>query len=168
MSLTMSPGITQARQWIAVATAFSEYLEQLGPALQKPDGSLPPIPRGALEGAMRFFSLVRDGIEQQKKSNGVPSSTPPMAGISNLSIAARLIAPTIASPSNSLDAIDVATAKFSHVTEWLRDGKARSVKPEDLKALAGFVRDLERQGLSEELPDVDVGPNEHGPAADTD
>lgn len=150
MSLTQSRGLTDAGRWTAVATALAEHLDSVERAIQH-DAPPPAPPRGAIEAARRFFRFVLSGIALDKRRSTVtegsllsttPGSQAISAGISNLSIAVKVIG---SNKPDDLQVIEQTVKSYLGTVDRLEE-KQMSATAQEREALSRFFRALQRQG----------------------
>jgi hypothetical protein len=154
MSLTQSRGLTDAGRWTAVAATLADHLDALENARGR-GGSVPPPPQGAIEAARRFFNFALAGIEldQERRGRSVARlsrrTEAAAAGISNLSIAVKVIRPEkpATSPAELVE-VEHRIKDLLNSLRYLRS-RGRSLSPTQRKSLALFFRDLQRQGEME-------------------
>lgn len=157
MSFTQSRGLTDAGRWTTVATILAEHLDELESA--KKHGATPPPPPGrAIEAARHFFSFVLSGIELDKRrGSGAsavavsrPSHAMVAAGISNLSIAIKVIKSE--KPNTSIEDLGQLEREIKSLRDTLERLRAdqMSLPMTKFKSLAKFLRELQRQGEVEQ------------------
>jgi hypothetical protein len=148
MSLTHSRGLTAAGRWTAVAATLADHLD----ALESANGAnVAPPPLGAIEAARRFFNFVLTGIDLDLKRSSVSNiaSAPGQttaAGISNLSIAVKVIRSEKPNATpNDLEQVEREIRSLLNSLNQL-DARNKPLPATERKALATFLRELQRQG----------------------
>jgi len=149
MSLTVSRGLTDAGRWTAVATTVAEHLEAMAKAAKRRMAVQLP-PKGALEAARRFFQYVLEGIELDQGSPRAKvggSSSPSMAGFSNLSIAVNVMRSAKGTnPVEDLDALKRQISALLETLDRLQKEPFEALSANDVQSLITFLRELQRQG----------------------
>ena len=163
MSLTVSRGLTDAGRWTAVATAVAEYLDEFDAAVTKRT-QLPSPPGGAIRAAERFFELGLRGIavdeapRRRKGRNGhsperdVPPP-PTMAGISNLTIARRVMQSSrlhadVSGPDDSAEMRRQITSLLTTLKSLAGEPRPTVARRDRLR-VAKFFHELRRHGEAE-------------------
>jgi hypothetical protein len=156
MSLTQSRGLTNAGRWTAVAATLADHLEALEAVKQRGGEVPPPPPKGAIEAARRFFQFVLAGIDLDQRRSDPNAVTAPRpyqataAGISNLSIAVKVI-----KSENRNEPVADLTGVEREIKALLdslvrMQSSASPPTEAELKSLAWFLRELQRQGEIEQ------------------
>jgi len=151
MSLTVSRGFSDARRWTGVAASVAEFLDA---SLRQVKITRPP--RGSLKAAKQFFRYVLEGIEMDRDGQAV-KETPPMAGISSLSIACEVLSSLPEDHAQPADLDNVKKTIESHlhtieevISKLDTQENLSEVDAQRRQQLLSFLTELMRQGLAEE------------------
>ena len=155
MSLTVSRGLTDARRWTGVAASVAEFI-----AASLKESTVPRPPSGALNAARQFFQYVIDGIAIDQKQSPPSEAFPPMAGISNLSIAYEVLTSLPDPDEQPADLEKLQQTVENHlctldkILAQVRSSETAittlDVDTDQMRQLLEFLTELMNQGLNEE------------------
>ena len=142
MSYTVSRGLVDASHWTGMASSVAGYLEKWLTA----DEEQSPLPNGQFAAAERFFAYVLQGTALDRHERLNPD-TPTMAGISNLTIAVKVLAALPWNGHTTHEQVEMTVQSYRECLAAIRAGDLKdSIDTPTVDKLKGFLRELQRQG----------------------